>query len=173
MGWIFGYGSLMWRPGFTFQEACEARLYGYHRAFCVYSHVHRGTPDRPGLVLGLDRGGSCRGIAYRVSDSDWDEVIGYLRAREQATAIYVEREKVVDLGGGDRVSATTYLVDRAHHQYAGRLSLEDQLRFVRQGVGQSGKNPDYVKSTVRHLEDMGVAEGPLHDLLAQLEEGED
>jgi cation transport protein ChaC len=168
MGWIFGYGSLMWRPGFRFEERREARLYGYHRAFCVYSHVHRGTPERPGLVLGLTRGGSCRGMAYRVSDSVWAATIDYLRAREQATAVYLERELPVALEGGTRVQATTYLVDRTHHQYAGRLSLEEQLRLVRQGVGQSGPNPDYVESTVRHLEDMGIVEGPLHDLMAHL-----
>jgi len=171
MGWIFGYGSLMWRPGFTFEEQCEARLYGYHRSFCVYSHVHRGTPERPGIVLGLDRGGSCRGMAYRVNDSHWTATLDYLRAREQATAIYLEREKEIELAGGARASATVYLVDRAHHQYAGRLGINDQLQLVRQGIGLSGANPDYVKSTVRHLEGMGIVDGPLHDLLGQLEGG--
>ena len=170
MQWIFGYGSLMWRPGFTFKAQSEARLFGHHRAFCVYSHVHRGTPARPGLVLGLDRGGSCRGVAFAVTDSNWQATLDYLRAREQATAIYLEREVPIVLAGGARVAATTYMVDRGHHQYAGRLSLEDQLRFVRQGVGQSGANPDYVKNTVGHLEEMGIVDGPLHDLLQLLNE---
>jgi len=168
MQWIFGYGSLMWRPGFAFKARQEARLYGYHRSFCVYSHVHRGTPEKPGLVLGLDRGGSCRGMAYGVSDSHWAATLDYLRAREQATAVYLERELPVNLEDGTRVRATTYLVDRAHGQYAGRLGLEDQLRLVRQGEGQSGANPDYVEGTVRHLEEMGIIEGPLHDLLKRL-----
>ncbi len=168
MQWIFGYGSLMWRPGFAFVERREARAFGYHRAFCVYSHVHRGTPDRPGLVLGLARGGSCRGMAFGVADSDWQDVLAYLRAREQATAVYLEREVSVTLNDGTRVRATTYVADPAHHQYAGQLELEEQLRLVRQGVGQSGANPEYVESTVRHLEDMGIVEGPLHDLMARL-----
>jgi len=166
--WIFGYGSLMWRPGFTFVERREAQAFGYHRAFCVFSHVHRGTPDRPGLVLGLARGGSCRGMAFGVADSNWPEVLAYLRAREQATAVYLEREISLTLNDGARVQATTYVADPAHHQYAGQLGIEEQLRLVRQGVGQSGANPEYVESTVRHLEEMGIVEGPLHDLMARL-----
>lgn len=168
MRWIFGYGSLMWRPGFAVEARQEARLYGYHRAFCVYSHVHRGTPERPGLVLGLDRGGSCRGMAFRVPGTRWEETLDYLRAREQATAVYLERDVPILLESGERARAVTYLVDRRHRQYAGRLDLDDQLRLVRQGVGRSGVNPDYVESTVRHLEEMGIIEGPLHDLLARL-----
>lgn len=168
MGWIFGYGSLMWRPGFDHVARAEARLFGYHRAFCVYSHVHRGTPDRPGLVLGLMRGGSCRGMALRVAPERWEEVLRYLRAREQATAVYLEREVNLRLEDGETVRATTYVADPGHHQYAGHLSLEDQVRLVRQGVGQSGANPDYVESTVRHLEEIGMRDGPLHDLLERL-----
>src|ERR1700748_1582132 len=89
--WVFGYGSLMWRPGFEFVERIPARLIGLHRALCVYSFVHRGTPERPGLVLGLDRGGMCRGIAFRVSAALRDQTVAYLRAREQVTTVYLER----------------------------------------------------------------------------------
>src|SRR5205823_11445244 len=88
--WVFGYGSLMWRPDFPFVERVEARLVGAHRALCVYSFVHRGTAQRPGLVLGLDRGGTCRGIAYRVSVTKRADVIAYLRKREQVTSVYRE-----------------------------------------------------------------------------------
>jgi cation transport protein ChaC len=88
--WVFGYGSLMWRPGFAFEEKRIATIHGYHRSLCVYSHVHRGTQEAPGLVLGLDRGGSCQGVAFRVRDENWNEVIDYLREREQVTSIYLE-----------------------------------------------------------------------------------
>ena len=88
--WVFGYGSLIWRPGFDFLERVPARLIGAHRALCVFSHVHRGTPGRPGLVLGLDFGGACRGVAYRVAAKKRADTIAYLRAREQATNVYRE-----------------------------------------------------------------------------------
>jgi cation transport protein ChaC len=156
--WVFGYGSLMWRPGFSFAERRHARLRGYHRALCVLSHVHRGTPERPGLVLGLDRGGSCRGVAFRVPAEEAGETIAYLRAREQVTAVYVERVLGVTLDDGRRVEAVTYLVDRTHPQYAGRLPEDELLRLVRQGRGRSGPNPDYVHNTHQHLVAMGVAD---------------
>src|SRR5580704_12234670 len=97
--WVFGYGSLMWRPGFDFIERTEARLAGAHRALCVYSFVHRGTPERPGLVLGLDRGGNCRGIAFRVAGAQRSRTLAYLRAREQVTAVYRECVRRVWLKG--------------------------------------------------------------------------
>src|ERR1700744_950938 len=136
--WVFGYGSLMWRPGFEFIEQVPARLIGEHRALCVYSFDHRGTPEKPGLVLGLDRGGACRGIAFRVAARLRDDTIAYLRAREQTTNGYGEvmRSVWVDNSARDRVSALTYVVARGHTQYAGRLPLPDQLRIVQQGHGR-------------------------------------
>ena len=127
--WVFGYGSLIWRPGFEFVERVEARLVGAHRALCVYSFVHRGTPERPGLVLGLDQGGACRGMAYRVAAGKRAETVAYLRAREQATMVYRESIRSVWLRGGpeQRISALCYVVDRGHPQYAGRLSLDQQI----------------------------------------------
>jgi glutathione-specific gamma-glutamylcyclotransferase len=166
--WVFGYGSLMWRPEFSFVERVEARLIGAHRALCVYSFVHRGTPERPGLVLGLDRGGTCRGIAYRVPATARSRTIAYLRAREQVTSVYRESMRPIWLKCEPqrRVPALCYLVDRGHPQYAGRLSLEQQLHHVRQGHGQSGANRDYVIETVAALEQLGYRESELH-LLAQ------
>jgi len=166
--WMFAYGSLIWRPDFSFVERLPARLIGAHRALCVYSFVHRGTPERPGLVLGLDRGGTCRGIAYRVSAAARTSTIAYLRAREQVTSVYRESVRPIWLKGEPerRVPALCYLVDRGHPQYAGRLSLEQQLHHVRQGHGQSGANRDYVTETVAALEELGYRETELH-LLAQ------
>jgi glutathione-specific gamma-glutamylcyclotransferase len=166
--WVFAYGSLMWRPGFDFLERVPARLIGAHRALCVLSHVHRGTPERPGLVLGLDHGGACRGLAYRVAAAKRAQTIAYLRAREQVTSVYRESMRPVWLKQEPerRVSALCYMVDRGHVQYAGRLTLEQQLHHVRQGHGQSGANRDYVIATVGALEELGYRETALH-LLAQ------
>jgi cation transport protein ChaC len=164
--WVFGYGSLMWRPGFPYQERRHALLRGYHRALCVLSHVHRGTPEQPGLVLGLDRGGSCHGVAFRVAAGDADETIAYLRAREQVTGVYLERRVPVQLAGGGTVEALVYVVDRGHGQYAGRMDESEVLRLVRQGRGVSGANPDYVLSTHQHLIEMGVVD-PLLGRLVQ------
>jgi cation transport protein ChaC len=164
--WVFGYGSLMWRPGFEFVEQVPARLIGEHRALCVYSFDHRGTPEKPGLVLGLDRGGACRGIAFRVAATQRDEVINYLRSREQTTNVYreVKRSVWLENEARERVSALAYVVDRGHVQYAGRLSLQEQLRYVRQGHGRSGNNRDYVLQTVRSIEAQGFRDAPLHQL---------
>lgn len=169
--WVFAYGSLMWRPGFPFAERQEALLAGYHRALCVLSHVHRGTPERPGLVLGLDRGGSCRGIAFRVGPGAEADTVAYLREREQVTTAYRDRRLAVTLRDGRRVEALTYLVDRRHPQYAGRLDAAETLRLVRQGIGRSGANPDYVRNTHEHLAAMGVRDPLLAGLAAALAAG--
>jgi glutathione-specific gamma-glutamylcyclotransferase len=168
--WVFGYGSLMWRPGFDFIEQVPARLIGEHRALCVYSFVHRGTPEKPGLVLGLDRGGACRGLAFRVPEQRREETIAYLRAREQVTSVYREvmRSVWLENDARQRVSALTYVVDRGHVQYAGRLSLHEQLSHVRQGHGQSGANRDYVTSTVKAIEAQGFRDTQLHRLAMML-----
>jgi cation transport protein ChaC len=168
--WVFGYGSLMWRPGFPYQDRLPARLIGAHRALCIYSWVHRGTPERPGLVLGLDHGGACRGIAYRVAARDRPATVAYLRAREQPNRAYRESMRPVwlDSGSRQRVQALCYLADRGHPQYAGRLTLAEQLRLVRQGHGQSGPNREYVIETVKELEALGYREGDLHILADRL-----
>jgi cation transport protein ChaC len=168
--WVFGYGSLMWRPGFDHLEQVQARLIGAHRALCVYSFVHRGTPERPGLVLGLDLGGACRGIAFRVAAAARAKTVAYLREREQVTMVYRECIRRVWLRSDPerQVAALCYMVDRSHPQYAGRLTLEQQLHHVRQGHGQSGANRDYVVATVAALETMGYRETELHRLVERL-----
>jgi cation transport protein ChaC len=170
--WVFGYGSLMWRPGFKFVEQVPARLIGEHRALCVYSFDHRGTPEKPGLVLGLDRGGACRGVAFRVAAKHRNDTVDYLRGREQTTNVYreVTRSVWLENQARQRVSALTFVVDRGHVQYAGRLSLPNQLRFVSQGYGRSGNNRDYVLSTVKSIEAQGFRDPQLHQLAAMLHE---
>ena len=168
--WIFGYGSLMWRPEFEFVEQVPARLIGEHRALCVYSFDHRGTPEKPGLVLGLDRGGACRGVAFRVTAARRDDTVNYLRGREQTTHVYREvmRSVWLENDARERVAALAYVVDRGHVQYAGRLSLAEQLRYVRQGHGRSGNNRDYVLSTVKSIEAQGFRDSQLHQLALML-----
>jgi cation transport protein ChaC len=168
--WVFAYGSLIWRPGFDHAEQVPARLIGAHRALCVYSFVHRGTPERPGLVLGLDHGGMCRGVAYRVVARRRAETLAYLREREQVTSVYLERVRPVVLidHAESRIQAVCYMVDRSHPQYAGKLALAEQLRIVRHGHGKSGANRDYVLATVHALEAMGCRDRELHLLAGRL-----
>jgi cation transport protein ChaC len=166
--WVFGYGSLMWRPGFPYVERRVARLFGAHRGLCVYSWVHRGTEERPGLVLGLDRGGTCRGIAFRVAAAESESVVAYLREREQVTSVYLERERPVRFADGTEVPALAYLVDRAHAQYAGKLDEETQFRLVAQAAGRSGANRDYVLNTAAHLAEIGMPDPLLQRLAARL-----
>lgn len=161
--WVFGYGSLMWKPGFDFEERVPARLIGAHRSLCVLSVHWRGTAEKPGLVLGLDTGGSCIGIAFKVAAENAAETIDYLREREQVTNIYKESTRRVWLrdGTGRTVPALSFLVDRSHSQYAGRLSPEERLHFIRQGHGVGGPNVDYVRATAQHLEELGIRDEEL------------
>ncbi len=154
--WVFGYGSLMWNPGFPFEERTDARAFGFRRSLCVWSHVHRGTPEKPGLVLGLDRGGSCRGVAFRVSVDNREDVLDYLRRRELVTNVYKERILPVSLANQRQVRAVGYVVDRNHIQYAGALGIEHAAEIVRGSVGQSGPNDAYVFNTLEHLKEMGI-----------------
>ncbi|MBM3491066.1 MAG: gamma-glutamylcyclotransferase [Alphaproteobacteria bacterium] len=153
---VFGYGSLMWRPGFPVESSAPARLAGYRRALCVWSWVHRGSKAQPGLVLGLDRGGSCVGRALTVAEEYRREVVAYLVAREMATPVY--RPRIVRVRGqpGGTRPALTFTLDRQHRQYAGRLAPEAAAETVLRGRGQSGANPDYLRETVTHLRELGV-----------------
>lgn len=169
--WIFGYGSLMWRPGFSFVERHVARVHGYRRSFCILSHAHRGTVEKPGLVLGLDRGGSCVGVAFRVAIENRQATIGYLREREQVTGVYLEKTVMAEIGSKGPVPAVTYVVDRTHCQYSGQLSDSEKLAFIRQGHGISGHNPDYVRSTHEHLLTLGIRDATIARLVAALEKG--
>jgi glutathione-specific gamma-glutamylcyclotransferase len=166
--WVFGYGSLIWRPGFSFVHSEPARLEGWHRSLCVLSHKYRGTRDCLGLVFGLDKGGFCNGVAFEVEDSAWPETYAYLTARELITAIYLEVRLPVVLAGGRGVEATTYVVDQTHEQYAGAKTQDEILAHVRQGVGEAGSCLDYVRNTAEHLQRLGIPDPDLDHLVAQL-----
>lgn len=167
--WIFAYGSLMWRPDFAFEERLRARLFGFHRALCIYSHHYRGTPDQPGLVLGLDRGGSCVGLCFRIAASARAATLEAVRRRELITGVYAEIAAPVRLADGRRRSAVTYVASRSHPQYAGVLGLEALTRLVAQGRGLSGANLDYVRNTHEHLIDLGIEDDRLAGVLRRLD----
>jgi cation transport protein ChaC len=170
--WVFGYGSLIWRPGFEFVASQRGLLRGAHRSLCIYSHVYRGTPEVPGLVFGLARGGSCGGMAFAVPDPIWPETLAYLRERELVTDVYRETVRPVKLMSGELVAATAYLVDQHHEQYAGQLTIEEQAAIVRDGFGTSGSNTDYVLNTAAHLKRLGIRDRQVEALAAVLAAGE-
>ena len=167
--WVFGYGSLMWRPGFPYQERTPATLHGRRRAFCIYSVHHRGTPERKGLVLGLAPGGAVRGMAYRVAEADWPQTYAYLKEREQPTETYIEARAAVRLADGRRVEALTFLSDVRHPQWAGALSLERQAELIAGATGLSGRNVDYLRDLVEHLREEGLRDPVMEKLLRLVE----
>lgn len=168
--WVFGYGSLMWRPGFPYEERAAATLHGRRRAFCIYSVHHRGTYERPGLVLGLAPGGSTRGIAYRIADADWAAAYAYLIEREQPTETYVEARRPVRLGDGRRVEALVFLSDVGHPQWAGALGPQRQAELIAGAVGLSGPNPDYLRDLIGHLREEGIRDHALEEVLRRVED---
>lgn len=165
--WIFGYGSLMWQPGFRFEDAVHARLVGWRRCFCVYSILYRGTPEHPGLVLGLDRGGTCEGIAFRIRPEDAGRVLDYVRRRELVTGVYRETLVPVEIMRGERqtVHAVTYIAERAHPSYAGQRPIAEQARLIAAGHGISGSNIDYLRSTVGELQRLDIRERELERIV--------
>ena len=163
--WVFGYGSLMWNPGFATPETRPARLQGWHRAFCIYSEHDRGTPAKPGLILGLLPGGACRGLAHRLPAGDYEATRRYLWTREiDNDGVYREGIRPIHLADGRTVAALVYLADRGHRQFAGKLALPKALRLVRQGHGATGSNVDYVRNTVAHLAALGLRDRSLEEL---------
>ncbi len=153
--WFFAYGSLMWDPGFAFVETRSALLRGYHRKFCVDSTVYRGTPERPGLVLGLDRGGACRGVVYRIAAGERDAAARYLDRRELAEDIYLPRGVGLEISGG-RLRGYTLVVDRATAYYARGVSADEEARRIAICAGERGANADYLEETIARLESFGI-----------------
>lgn len=166
--WVFGYGSLMWKPGFEYEQAMPARMAGVHRAPCIYSWVHRGTRERPGIVLGLDRGGTCRGMAFQVRADRWAQTLDYLRARELVTNVYLETQRAGVLETGQRVPMTTYVVDQQHEQYAGRLDHHALLSQIRGAEGSSGPNEEYFLETGKRLRELRIHDATMERLIAEL-----
>lgn len=163
MMWVFGYGSLLWNPGFDARRTVLARLPDYHRSFCMRSIHHRGSPEEPGLVLALDAapGAQCHGLALAVAPEEADAVLTYLRERELISSAYVEKMLEVELADGTSVMAVTYVIDPDHVQYCGGLPLEEQARIIARAVGGRGPNTEYLHNTVAHLTTLGIADADL------------
>ncbi len=167
--WVFGYGSLIWEPGFDFDDRRVATLHGYRRAFCMRSIMYRGTPEAPGLVLALDRdpGGSCAGLAYHVAEAGAAATLAYLRERELVSYAYEEARLPVALAGGETVEALAYVSNPAHAQYCA-LSLEAQAEVIARAAGPKGPNADYLMRTVAGLEALGLHDPELVRLAAMV-----
>jgi len=159
--WIFAYGSLMWSPEMRFEEALPARVHGWHRGFCLYSPEYRGTREKPGLVLGLDRGGSCRGIAYRLPIATLAEEIDLLWAREMTGFVYHMTPVRMTTERGT-ISGYAFTVRRDSPDYAGRLPHDAAARIIATSKGDRGTGRDYLANTVRHLEQLCISDRALH-----------
>lgn len=168
--WVFGYGSLLWNPGFNVAEQALARLDGYHRSFCMWSIHHRGTDENPGLVLALDQaeGASCEGVALRVPEAETEATLSYLRERELISSAYLERTCKLQLKDGRAVEALAYVVDPTHVQYCGDLPLSRQAEVIADAVGGRGPNSEYLWNTVAHLQKLGIEDQDLDWLATEV-----
>lgn len=170
--WVFGYGSLLWNPGFAVEEMRIATLPGYARSFCMSSIHHRGTEDKPGLVLALDEatGAQCRGMAMRVTPGDEDATLAYLRERELISSAYLEKNLEIVFDDGATVDAVTYVIDPDHIQYRGALGLEEQAQIIAKAVGGRGPNTEYLYNTASHLHEIGLHDPDLDWLATRVRE---
>ena len=167
--WVFGYGSLVWNPGFPIAEQRVAHLHGWHRSFCMRSIHHRGTVDDPGLVLALDRADRaiCAGVAFRVEPGQEAATIAYLRERELVSSAYLEEWLPLQLEDA-QVTALCYVIDPVHDQYCGGLPLAEQARIIAQAVGGRGPNAEYLFNTADHLAGLGIADTDLEWLCIEV-----
>lgn len=165
--WIFGYGSLLWRPGFEYVERRVATLRGYNRSFCMSSIHYRGTHEVPGLVLALDpdHSGECHGVGFKVAPELAEETMAYLRERELISSAYVEKVHEITFKDGEMAEAVCYVMDQSHVQYSGGLSLEEQAIIIAKAVGSAGPNDEYLFNTVTHLVELGISDPDLEHLV--------
>ncbi|WP_224813915.1 gamma-glutamylcyclotransferase [Hasllibacter sp. MH4015] len=169
--WVFGYGSLLWNPGFPVAETRIARLYDWHRSFCMSSIHHRGTEADPGLVLALDEaaGAYCDGLGLRVEPGHEDATIAYLRERELISSAYYETRQVIEFRDGTRQDdVLTYVINRDHWQYCANMPLEDQAQIIARSVGGRGPNDEYLNNTAAHLVELGIEDADLAFLVTRV-----
>ena len=168
--WVFGYGSLLWNPGFPVARREVATLQGYARSFCMTSIHHRGSEEAPGLVLALDEieGAHCKGLALAVAAGEETQTLAYLRERELISSAYLERDLMVALQSGEEVQAVTYVIDPHHAQYCGGMALEQQAQIIATAVGGRGPNTEYLYNTAEHLSEIGLGDAELEWLMARV-----
>lgn len=169
--WVFGYGSLLWNPGFAPIETVPATLSDFHRSFCMLSIHHRGSEERPGLVLALDAapGASCVGVAMRAAEAEADTVLDMLRERELISSAYVEKHVPLRLADGRTEQALAYVIDPKHRQYV-TLPLETQARMIARSVGGRGPNDEYLYNTASHLTELGIDDPDMEWLVQRVKE---
>ncbi|MBE0412571.1 gamma-glutamylcyclotransferase [Yoonia sp.] len=167
--WVFGYGSLLWNPGFTPTQSVKARLHGYHRSFCMLSIHHRGTETDPGLVLALDAvpSGQCTGVALQVAATEQDSVLTALRERELISSAYIEQHVDLETDAGDVISALAYVIDPDHPQYC-QFELERQAQMIARAAGGRGPNTEYLYNTAAHLTQLGIKDSDMDWLVKRV-----
>jgi cation transport protein ChaC len=158
--WVFAYGSLMWNPAFEFVERRVGIVHGYHRRFCLWTHLGRGSPDCPGLMLALEPGGACRGVAYRIAESAMPDELEIIWRREMIGGSYTPRWVRVRTADGP-VAAVAFTINRANHRYAGRLDEAAVAASIARAAGHLGPCSEYLFNTVAHLEALGIHDRPL------------
>lgn len=168
--WVFGYGSLMWNPAIHVEESKKAHVRGYHRMFCLTLHAGRGLPEKPGLMLGIDRGGSCTGVAHRIAADKVDSELQILWMREMVSGAYEPRWVNADIDGKGRTRVLTFVINRYHPRYEGALPEDACARRIAEAHGILGTNRDYLYRTVKHLADLGIEDGPMHSLELKVRE---
>jgi cation transport protein ChaC len=162
--WVFGYGSLMWNPAFHYAEKRSGLVHGYHRSYCMWSPGGRGTPEKPGLMLALDHGGSCRGMAFRIAPEKVEEELEIVWSREMIGHAYRARWVRVRTGG-EIVRAVAFVIDRGYVRYAGKVPRDLQAAHLATAAGRLGSSMEYLENTVAHLDELGIGDGPMHDML--------
>ena len=165
--WLFGYGSLMWNPIIHYVERRAGQIFGYHRAFCLRTAMGRGTPERPGLTLGLERGGSCRGILFRVAGDIAEDELDFVWNREMISRAYTPHLMNAHTENGV-VRAIAFVINSEHIGYAGKLTIAETADAIATAHGRLGRCSEYLENTVLHLDDLGIADGPMHQLLLQV-----
>ncbi len=162
--WVFGYGSLMWNPAFHFAEKRSGLIHGYHRSYCMWTAGGRGTPELPGLMLALDHGGSCRGMAFRIAPENVEEELEIVWSREMIGRAYRPCWVTVRTAEGP-ARALTFVIDRRYIRYAGKVPRDVQAAHLATAAGRMGSSMEYLENTVAHLDELGIGDGPMHDML--------